>query len=50
MVFGLPQSIATLLTIIMIYAMDSVFISCTEKRKISQQLRAPCIFQIHPEV
>jgi hypothetical protein len=46
---GPAQSIATLLTIILIYAMDSISIPRDKKRKINQQLRLPRKFQTHHE-
>jgi hypothetical protein len=49
MLLGPAQSMATLLTIILIYAMDSAFISRDKKRKINQQLRLPCKYQIYHE-
>lgn len=49
MLLGISQSIATLLTIILFYAMDFVPISRDEERKISQQLRSPFKFEIHHE-
>jgi hypothetical protein len=45
MLLGLSQSIATLLTIILFYAMDFVRISRDHNRKLSQ----PFKFQIHYE-
>jgi hypothetical protein len=47
MLLGLSQSIATLLTIILFYAMDFTGISRDDQKKISQQLNSSFKFQIH---
>jgi len=46
---GLPQSIATLLTLILSCAMDFVLLSRDGKEKVSQQFRTFFKYQIHFE-
>jgi hypothetical protein len=49
MLLGFPQSIATLLTIILFYAMDFALLSRGGKEKISQQFRTFFKYQIQFE-
>jgi hypothetical protein len=46
MLFGFPQSIATLLTIILFYAMDFVLIHRCNQKEISKQLSSHFALQI----
>lgn len=49
MLLGLPQSIATLLTIILFYAMDFARIPYCDKKEVMQPLGSPLKLQTHCE-